>query len=95
MNVYIQLFLTYLTQYRYLIPSFLLVIAGNNICRKHRCIIRGLQLQNAELKEKIKSAFYELDDPEITKPLKADGFLPVTDADYDIVRKTRKLLGMD
>ena len=54
MNVYIQLFMTYLAQYRYLIPSFLLVIAGNNICRKHRCIIRGLQLQNAELKEKIK-----------------------------------------
>ena len=54
MNVYIQLFMTYLTQYRYLIPSFLLVIAGNNICRKHRCIIRGLQLQNAELKGKIK-----------------------------------------
>ena len=50
---------------------------------------------NPELKEKIKAAFYELDDPEITKPLKADGFLPVTDADYDIVRDTRTLLGMD
>ena len=48
-----------------------------------------------ELKEKIKQAFYDLDDPEITKPLKADGFLPVTDADYDIVRKTRTLLSMD
>ena len=50
---------------------------------------------NPELKEKIKTAFYELDDPEITKPLKADGFLPVTDVDYDIVRDTRTLLGMD
>ena len=50
---------------------------------------------NPELKEKIKTAFYELDDPEIIKPLKADGFLPVTDKDYGIVRKTRKLLGMD
>ena len=50
---------------------------------------------NPELKEKIKTAFYELDDPEITIPLKADGFLPVTDADYDIVRDTRILLGMD
>jgi len=48
-----------------------------------------------ELKEKIKQAFYDLDDPEITKPLKADGFLPVTDADYDIVRETRTLLSMD
>ena len=50
---------------------------------------------NPELKEKIKAEFYELDDPEITIPLKADGFLPVTDADYDIVRDTRILLGMD
>ena len=48
-----------------------------------------------ELKDKIKQAFYDLDDPEITKPLKADGFLPVTDADYDIVRTTRRLLSMD
>ena len=50
---------------------------------------------NSELKEKIKTAFYEIDDPEITKPLKADGFLPVTDSDYDIVRETRTLLSMD
>ena len=50
---------------------------------------------NPELKEKIKTAFYEIDDPEITKPLKADGFLPVTDSDYDIVRETRTLLSMD
>ena len=50
---------------------------------------------NPELKEKIKTAFYEIEDPEITKPLKADGFLPVTDSDYDIVRDTRTLLGMD
>ena len=48
-----------------------------------------------ELKDKIKQAFYDLDDPEITKPLKADGFLPVTDADYDVVRMTRTLLSMD
>ena len=50
---------------------------------------------NPELKEKIKTAFYELDDPKITKPLKADGFFPVTDADYDVVRTTRTLLSMD
>ena len=50
---------------------------------------------NPELKDKIRQAFYDLDDSEITKPLKADGFLPVTDADYDIVRTTRRLLSMD
>jgi phosphonate transport system substrate-binding protein len=48
-----------------------------------------------ELKDKIKQAFYDLDDPEITKPLKADGFMPVTDADYDVVRSSRRLLSMD
>jgi len=48
-----------------------------------------------ELKDKIKQAFYDLDDPEITKPLKADGLMPVTDADYDVVRSTRRLLSMD
>ena len=50
---------------------------------------------NSELKEKIRKAFLELRDPAILKPLKADGFLPVTDKDYGIVRETRKLLGMD
>jgi phosphonate transport system substrate-binding protein len=50
---------------------------------------------DSELKEKIKQAFYDLDDPEITKPLKADGFMPVTDADYDVVRTTRTLLSID
>ena len=50
---------------------------------------------NSELKEKIRKAFLELRDPAILKPLKADGFLPVTDKDYEIVRKTRKLLSMD
>jgi phosphonate transport system substrate-binding protein len=48
-----------------------------------------------DLKKLIKQAFYNLDDPEITKPLKADGFLPVSDSDYDNVRETRKLLNMD
>ena len=50
---------------------------------------------DSELKDKIKQAFYDLDDPAITKPLKADGFLPVTDSDYDVVRETRTLLSMD
>ena len=50
----IQLFITYLTQYRYLIPSFLLLIAGSNVCRKHRGIIKELQLKNVHLKDKIR-----------------------------------------
>jgi len=50
---------------------------------------------NPELKQKIKAAFYDLkpENPEgetVLKPFKADGFAPVTDADYDIIRSIRK-----
>jgi phosphonate transport system substrate-binding protein len=47
-----------------------------------------------ELKEEIRKAFLELKDPEIMNNFRADGFGAVTDADYDIVRKTAKLLGL-
>ncbi len=47
------------------------------------------------LKQKIKDAFYDLklESPEgetVLKPFKADGFAPITDADYDIIRNIRK-----
>ena len=45
-----------------------------------------------ELKAQIKAAFLELKDPKITKLFKAEGFGAVTDADYDILRKTAKML---
>ncbi|MEM8882684.1 MAG: phosphate/phosphite/phosphonate ABC transporter substrate-binding protein [Planctomycetota bacterium] len=48
-----------------------------------------------ELKEKIKTAFYELKDEEILKPLKASGFVPIEDKDYDVVRNLATLLGKD
>ncbi len=48
-----------------------------------------------KLQEAIKSAFYELKDPSILKPLKADGFGSVTDSDYDVIRNMAKLLGID
>jgi len=47
-----------------------------------------------ELKEEIRKAFTELRDPKIMKNFKADGFGAVTDADYDVVRRTAKLLGL-
>ena len=47
------------------------------------------------LQKAIKAAFYDLKDPAILKPLKADGFGPVTDADYDVIRGLVKLLGID
>jgi phosphonate transport system substrate-binding protein len=47
-----------------------------------------------ELKDEIRRAFLELKDPSIMKNFKADGFGAVSDADYDVVRKTAKLLGL-
>ena len=47
-----------------------------------------------ELKDKIRKTFLELKDPKVMKHFKADGFGAVTDADYDVVRKTAKLLGL-
>ena len=45
-----------------------------------------------ELKEKIKKAFINLKDEKVLKSFKAEGFGAVTDADFDIIRKTAKML---
>lgn len=47
------------------------------------------------LKDKIREAFYNLKDQEILKPLKADGFAPIKDKDYDGIRGLGKLLNLD
>ncbi|HXX93111.1 MAG TPA: phosphate/phosphite/phosphonate ABC transporter substrate-binding protein [Planctomycetota bacterium] len=44
------------------------------------------------LKEKIRKAFYELKDPEILKPLKADGFAEIKDEDYTVIRDAARIL---
>lgn len=49
---------------------------------------------NPELKETIKNAFLNLKDDSVLKPFKAEGFAPMTDADYDVVRKLQKSLGL-
>ena len=48
----------------------------------------------AELKEQIRTAFYELKDPAILKPFKAEGFAPIADGDYDVVRDLQTELGL-
>lgn len=48
-----------------------------------------------ELKEQIKSAFYELKDPAVLKPFKADAFDAMADSDYDVVRELGTLLKID
>lgn len=46
------------------------------------------------LKEDIRQAFYQLDDPAVLKPFKADGFAPMADSDYDVVRDLQQKLGL-
>ncbi len=49
-----------------------------------------------ELKNKIRSAFLDLKDPEVLKGFKgATGFGPMTDKDYDVVRDLAKVLNLD
>jgi phosphonate transport system substrate-binding protein len=48
-----------------------------------------------QLKEKIRAAFLSLKEAEILKPLKAEGFAPVTDGDYDVIRQLGKGLNLD
>jgi phosphonate transport system substrate-binding protein len=48
-----------------------------------------------ELKEKIRNVFLDMRDPEVLKAFKADGFGPVSDKDYDVVRNLGSLLNLD
>lgn len=48
-----------------------------------------------ELKERIRAAFHELEDPAVLKPFKADGFAPITDDAYDAVRDLATVLKLD
>jgi phosphonate transport system substrate-binding protein len=53
---------------------------------------------DADLKEQIKKAFYELnknDYADVLKPFKADGFAPIANEDYQPVRDLINLLGLD
>lgn len=47
------------------------------------------------LQDSIKQAFYNLKDQEILKALKADGFAPIEDKDYDVIRGMVKVLEID
>jgi phosphonate transport system substrate-binding protein len=48
-----------------------------------------------ELKEKVRAAFLNLTDKDVLKPFKADGFGPISDADYNIIRDLGTLLNLD
>ncbi len=48
----------------------------------------------ASLKAQIKQAFYTLKDPQVLAAFKADGMVPITDADYDVVRQLKRDLNL-
>jgi phosphonate transport system substrate-binding protein len=48
-----------------------------------------------ELKTKIRAAFIELKDPAVLKAFKAEGFTPIADKDYDVIRNLAKILNLD
>jgi phosphonate transport system substrate-binding protein len=49
----------------------------------------------ADLKEKIRKAFLDLKDKEVLKTFKADGFGPMSDRDYDVIRDLVQVLKLD
>ena len=48
-----------------------------------------------ELKQAIQDAFLNLDDEEILKTFRAEGFVATDDAAYDILRETAQVLNLD
>lgn len=48
-----------------------------------------------ELKAKVRDAFLTLKDPAVLKNFKAEGFAPIADKDYDVIRDMGKLLNLD
>lgn len=49
----------------------------------------------SDLQEKIKKVFYDLKDKDVLKPLEAEGFAPIEDKDYDVIRNMVKVLNID
>jgi phosphonate transport system substrate-binding protein len=50
---------------------------------------------DGKLKDKIRSTFVNMKDPVVLKNFKADGFAPITDKEYDVIRDMGKLLKLD
>jgi phosphonate transport system substrate-binding protein len=47
------------------------------------------------LKDQIRKAFLDIKDPAILKAFRAEGFAPMSDADYNVLRETAKVLNLD
>ena len=82
-----------LVQRRIIDPGKVKVLAESKPFPQYPWIMRSNL--KPELKEKIRAAFLELKDPAVLKPFKADGFGPIADRDYDVVRNLGTLLKLD
>ncbi|WNC15465.1 phosphate/phosphite/phosphonate ABC transporter substrate-binding protein [Brevibacillus brevis] len=74
-------------------PNKVKVIAESKPYPNYPWVLNG-EL-DAELQEQIKQAFYNLKDEAVLKPLKGEGFAPIEDKDYDVIRNMVELLGVD
>lgn len=50
---------------------------------------------SSALKNQVRVAFLDLKDPEVLENFKAEGFVAISDADYDVIREMGKLLNLD
>jgi phosphonate transport system substrate-binding protein len=71
----------------------LVVLAESDPIPNYPIVMQGYLAP--ELKASIKKAFLELDDKEILKTFRAEGFVATDDRAYDILRETAKVLDLD
>lgn len=69
------------------------VLAESEPCPNYPWVLRSDL--DPGLQQSIKQAFLSLNDPAVLKPLKAEGFAPVEDKNYDQIRSMVSLLGID
>lgn len=69
------------------------ILAESDPCPNYPWVFRS-NLE-PELRSEISRAFFDLKKREVLEPLKAEGFAPVADGDYDVVREMVKTLGIN
>lgn len=74
-------------------PAKVKVIAVSDPIPNYPMVMQGKL--DPQLKAAIRDAFFELKDPAILKPFRAEGFVATDDRAYDILRDTAKLLDLD
>jgi phosphonate transport system substrate-binding protein len=74
-------------------PEKVKVIAVSDPIPNYPMVMQGKL--DPQLRAAIRDAFFELKDPAILKPFRAEGFVATDDRAYDILRDTAKLLDLD